>query len=241
MKIFKILFFVSLIVLSAYKPISETLAQPEKPYIIVIDPGHGGFDTGAESIVKEVDVCDKTSEYLFSLLESDPDFMPILTRDKNTCPKISQRADFANNANADFVLSVHANSDSSKSSKGFECFPKPPGRKYHEESLEFAKILVSNMREAGHKIRGNENKSGIKYAYYRGGAKKIVDSDDDKVRKEVTFGILEKTDCPAILIEQCFITNYEDTENWASDEGCRKSAEIYYKSIKQFFHTSEKA
>lgn len=205
------------------------------PYIIAIDPGHGGIDTGAEAIVIEVDVCDMTAKYLFDLLQNDPNFIPIYTRTKDSSPKVKLRAETANQAGASLLISIHANSDSSKSSKGFECFPIPPGRTFHEESLNFAKILTKNMKNAGHNLRGGEEKSGIKYAYYNGSNKKIVDSSDSKIRNWKTFGILENANCPAILSEQCFVTNYNDVENWTGEEGCKKAAQIYYESINEFF------
>ena len=91
------------------------------------------------------------------------------------------------------------------------------------------------MAAAGHTIRGGGTKTGIKYAYYYGNEKRIVESSDDKVRSRKSFGILEKTNCPRLLVEQCFISNYDDVHNWASEEGCKKAAELYYRDIKQYF------
>lgn len=215
-------------------PAAVAVAATRPPYVIAIDPGHGGMDTGAQAIVEEYEVIDATSAYLYQLLENDPDFIPILTR-TDTDPESSARAETANNACASLLISIHANSDSHRSSKGFECFPQPPGRAYHSQSLHFAQLIVEQMRAAGHTIRGDENKTGIKYAYYYGDTKKIVDSADSKVRSRKSFGILEKTNCPAVLAEQCFITNYSDVENWATDAGCHKAAQLYYAAIKQFF------
>lgn len=215
----------------------SVVGSKSTPYVIAIDPGHGGIDTGAEAIVKEIEVCDMTSEYLFELLDKDPNFIPIYTRTKDSDPESKERASVANNAKASLFISIHANSDSSSSSRGFECYPTPPGREYHEESLRFAQLVVENMKSAGHKIRGNENKTGIKYAYYSNGKKSIVDSDDTRVRKQSSFGVLEKSNCPAILAEQCFVTNHEDVKNWAGEDGCRRAANVYYSAIKQFFNS----
>ncbi|MBR6519246.1 MAG: N-acetylmuramoyl-L-alanine amidase, partial [Oscillospiraceae bacterium] len=72
-------------------------------------------------------------------------------------------------------------------------------------------------------------------AYYYGKDKKIVDSTDTKVRTRQSFGVLEKTNCPAVLVEQCFITNNNDVAQWTGENGCKKAAEIYYSAIKQYF------
>jgi len=204
------------------------------PYVIAIDPGHGGMDTGAQAIVEEHQVIDMTCSYLYQLLDSHPDYIPILTR-TDTDPESDRRSAIANAAGAALLISVHANTDSHQSSRGFECFPTPPGRTHHRDSLRFATIIAREMKTAGHILRGGEEKTGVKYAYYNGNSKKIVDSTDDTVRSQKSFGILEKTNCPAVLVEQCFISNYNDVANWTGETGCKKAAEIYFSAIKQFF------
>ncbi len=203
------------------------------PYVIAIDPGHGGMDTGALAIAKEFMVIDTTAAYLYDMLEQDPDFIPVFTR-TDTDPDSKQRAAIANSAGASLLISLHANSDSHQSSKGFECFPAPPGKNNHTESLKFATLIASGMQNRGHKLRG-ESATGVKYAYYSGSKKIIVDSSDTKQRSLPSFGILEKSRCPAVLVEQCFITNYRDVEKWATESGCKKAAEIYYTAIKDYF------
>lgn len=204
------------------------------PYIVAIDPGHGGMDTGALAIVKEYQVIDTTARALFDLLDADADFVPLLTR-TDTDPSNDERAAAAASAGADLLISIHANSDSHSSSKGFECFAQPPGRIFHRQSYNFASFIVRQMAAAGHTIRGDEQKTGIKYAYYYGNDKRIVDSSDDKVRSRKSFGILEKSPCPRVLVEQCFITNHSDVENWATQMGCNRAAQAYYQAIKQYF------
>lgn len=204
------------------------------PYVIAIDPGHGGMDTGALAIVKEYRVIDATAQALSDLLTADPDFVPVITRtDKD--PSNDERTATAASAGADLLISIHANSDSHSSSKGFECFAQPPGRTFHRQSYHFATLIVAQMAAAGHTIRGDEEKTGIKYAYYYGNDKRIVDSSDNKVRSRKSFGILEKSPCPRVLVEQCFITNHADVQNWASQTGCKKAAQAYYQAIKQYF------
>ncbi len=204
------------------------------PYVIAIDPGHGGMDTGALAIVKEYQVIDATSRKLFELLEADPDFVPVLTR-TDTDPSNDERTATAASAGADLLISIHANSDSHSSSKGFECFAQPPGRTFHRQSYRLAALIVAQMAAAGHTIRGDEQKTGIKYAYYYGNDKRIVDSSDDKIRSRKSFGILEKSPCPRVLVEQCFITNHSDVQNWATRTGCDRAAQVYYQAIKQYF------
>lgn len=213
---------------------AESIDISSPPYVIAVDKGHGGVDTGAQHIVDEIDVIEKTGELLYELLEKDENFTPVFTRDKTSDPDSRQRCRVAKQAGASLLISLHANCDSHKSAHGFECYPIPKGRANHENSLKFAKILCKNMEQRGHYLRG-ENKDGIKYAFYSGKNKIIVDSTDAKIRSAKSFGILENSPCPRVLAEQCFITNYSDVENWATNRGCKKAAEIYYKSILEYF------
>lgn len=217
-----------------------TPAQPAgnisvQPYTIAIDPGHGGFDTGAQYIVDEIEVIDQTARRLYRLLEADENFMPVYTRTKEEDPESRERCRTAKNAGAALLISLHANCDSSRKSHGFECFPLPPGRRLHRDSLRFAQLITREMAAAGHYLRGSEVKDGIKYAYYQGKRKIIVESTDTKARSGRSFGILENSACPAVLVEQCFITNHNDVNNWGTPEGCRRAAECYYRAIKAYF------
>lgn len=205
------------------------------PYVVAIDPGHGDTDTGAESHAIELTVCEMTADYLYRLLKEDKNFSPVFTRAKGEDPDSTRRAAVANNAGADVFISIHANSDSSPSSGGFECFPVPPGRENHSRSMKLAQLIAREMKRRGHRLRGGEEKTGIKFAYYSGKVKKIVDSSQTKVRSLPSFGVLEKSACPRVLVEQCFVTNYSDVENWTGESGCKKAAEVYYRALKKYF------
>ena len=189
------------------------LLQTQPPYTVALDAGHGGFDTGAEAIIKELEVCEQTVNALYTLLEQDSNYAPVRTRPNfGEDRSIKERAQAATDAGASLLLSVHANSDESTGqSHAFECFPTPPGRTYSEESMRFAQCIAQKMGGAGHRLRGE---NGIRFAYYNGKSKRIVDSTDTKIREQKSFGIVERPYCPAVLVEQCFLTNYSDVENW---------------------------
>lgn len=48
---------------------AESIDISSPPYVIAVDKGHGGVDTGAQHIVDEIDVIEKTGELLYELLE----------------------------------------------------------------------------------------------------------------------------------------------------------------------------
>ena len=226
-------------------PAPETPTDPNKPYplqteppfIVALDAGHGGGDTGAQGLKMEVEVCEATTDALYALLEADVNYAPIRTRPNGQDLSTTDRAAVATAHRASLLISIHANCDhSTGQSHGFECFPTPPGRTYTAESMRFAECITLQMSAAGHRLRGE---NGIRFLYYVDGGhrKKIVESSDTRVRDEKSFGMVEKPHCPAILVEQCFLTNESDVRTWASEEGCTRSAHIYYQAICLYFGT----
>lgn len=210
----------------------ELPTQP--PYTIALDAGHGGMDTGAEGYLDEVVMCEQTVDALYNLLALDDNFIPVRTRPNGEKYSADERAQTAAQNEASLFLSIHGNSDGDSASHGFECFPTPPGRIWAQESMAFAQCIAQQMESAGHRLRGT---NGIRFAYYEGKRKILVDSSDDRVRDLKSFGVLEKAPCPAVLVEQGFITNAQDADNWASPEGCQRAAQVYYQSICQYFGT----
>lgn len=210
----------------------ELPTQP--PYTIALDAGHGGMDTGAEGYLDEVVMCEQTVDALYNLLALDDNFIPVRTRPNGEKYSADERAQTAAQNKASLFLSIHGNSDGDSDSHGFECFPTPPGRIWAQESMAFAQCIAQQMESAGHRLRGT---NGIRFAYYEGKRKILVDSSDDRVRELKSFGVLEKAPCPAVLVEQGFITNAQDADNWASPEGCQRAAQVYYQSICQYFGT----
>ena len=87
---------------------------------------------------------------------------------------------------------------------------------------------------AGAKLRGH---GGIRYIYYRGEVKQLVESTHTEVRDERSFTLLEDVNCPAVLAEQCFVTSEEDVAQFGSEEGCKTVARAYYEAICAYFGT----
>ena len=110
-----------------------------------------------------------------------------------------------------------------------------PGRTWHQESFYFARLLASGMQSIGAKLRG---RGGVRYIYYlENDQKQLVENTYTQVRPERSFTLLEDVDCPAVLAEQCFVTNAEDVEHFGSEEGCKAVARIYYEAICAYFGT----
>lgn len=214
--------------------------EPELP-VVAIDPGHGGVDRGSEGPgFGEYEMTWRTANDLADLLEADGRFKPYLTITQEEsqdpdCARIkpSERAQRAAAQGAQLLLSIHGNSDSSASTSGYECYAIPPGDANHDESLRFARYLTEGFGNLGQRLRGLD---GVRYLYYDDNNEKILyESDDTSVHDDPTFGVLEYAQCPAVLSEQCFLTNSADVDLLADEDGCQRAAQLYYEAICSWF------
>ncbi len=200
---------------------------------VVIDPGHGGIDSGAVGTVTEAEMAEQTAAFLAALLQEDGRFAVWQTREAGDGAELSARCWTAKLHRAELLLSIHGNSAEDPSARGFECYPAPPGREYHQQSRRFAELVAKRAAEAGLSLRGD---NGVRYAYYsEDGRKELVDGTDGRVREEPSFGMVEHPGCPAVLAEQCFVTNPEDAAQFGTEAGSRKMAYQYYLAILDYF------
>ena len=188
----------------------------DPPYRLAVDAGHGGSDPGAQGIVTESEMTAQTAQDLLAWLEADSNYIPLISRESyDVTAKPSERA-----------AAIHASR--------FECYPSDPVITWLKDSYYFARQLAEKMQQAGAKLRGQ---GGIRYIYYQGEAKQLVESNHTEVREERSFTLLEDVDCPAVLAEQCFVTSEEDVAQFGSETGCKKTARAYYEAICAYFDT----
>ena len=212
-----------------------------KPYVIGLDPGHGGQDVGAVGYIQEIELTEKTVDFLEERLKKDGRFKVIRSRKNGENMDITERKKILLDKNVDLILSIHGNSDPTGTARGFECYPSPPGRDNHQISYDFAVCIAQQMAEAGNHLRGI---NGIRYAYYvtaeNGDTQKIIkETSDTTIYAQPSFAMVENVNCPAVLAEQCFLTNLEDVDAFGSQTGCAIAAEAYYKAICNYFQMEE--
>jgi N-acetylmuramoyl-L-alanine amidase len=109
-------------------------------YDVVIDPGHGGSDPGAKSVLnkweKEFNL--SVGLKMKALLEKENKIRVHFTRTGDTYPSLDDRIKFAENLKADLFLSIHANSGGSTAS-GAETYY------YRDNSKAFANIMHKHL------------------------------------------------------------------------------------------------
>jgi len=90
---------------------------------IVIDPGHGGHDPGAQTRgLNEADLVLDVALRLQQLLLKASGFEVVLTRDTDVFIPLEERTAIANRAGADLFLSIHANASRNAKARGVETY-----------------------------------------------------------------------------------------------------------------------
>ena len=214
-----------------------TTVQNKNLPVIAIDPGHGGTDPGSEgSGLWEYEMTWQVANELVNLLEQDGRYAPVLTiteeeSQNSDMPRVepAERAQRANDAGAVLLFSIHGNSDPSGTASGFECYAIPPGQQYHDESVALARLTAQKITQTGQPLRGQD---GVRYIYFDTYDNRMVyESSDETPRNEPTFRLLADADCPAVLVEQCFLTHHPDAARLATPSGAKQAAKAYYEAI----------
>lgn len=164
-----------------------------EPVIIVIDPGHGGENLGAEyGEYTEKDMTMIVARAMKEELEKYDDIIVYLTRESDVDMTIKDRALFAKEKNADFLFCLHFNSSVNHNLYGAEIWVSAFGE-YYVKGRQFAEINMNIFEDMG--------------LYSRGIKTRMNDKDDNY------YGILRyctHENVPAALIEHCHIDNEKD-------------------------------
>ncbi len=187
--------------------------------IVVLDPGHGGYDSGAVAGgIQEKDVNWKIANRVKEILDQAPGITGILTRGENECPSLEERALVAKRNHANLVVSFHINSSNSNFGvRGAETYVtgNMNSPRFYQASSKLASSVLANLRSMG--IPSYSISPKIRYTeenrYYSDGA--LCDYYGI-IRNPMYYGI------PSVLIEHCFINNVADRESFL-----RNDAQIY--------------
>ena len=197
--------------------IPDALAGPRPVHCIVIDPGHGGHDTGTigPGGLSEKDVCLDIARRLRASLRAElPGVEIILTRDGDRFVSLEERTAIANARNADLFISVHANASQSKETSGIETFVLDPnaGKKEGEADAELPKAKRASQIYAsvGFGASSRALAGHVQGSLVRGISAKSPKAARDRGIKHASFAVLRGARMPSVLVEVSFVSNPED-------------------------------
>ena len=218
---------------------------------IVIDPGHGGHDTGTigPTGLMEKDLCLDVALRLGKLIEQRlPSDEIVYTRQNDKYVGLEQRTAIANEAKADLFVSIHANSSDDASVSGIETYylnfnASPQAMEVAARENATAQSSVHDLQDLVTKIAANE-----KVEESRDLAADIQDSLAASMRvtsrpernrgvRKAPFVVLVGADMPSVLAEISFISNPADEQLLKKPENRQRAAEGLFSGIERYLRS----
>ncbi len=222
-------------------------------FTVVIDPGHGGIDGGAEGLGRSIE---KTITLGFSLalereLQKFRDISVLLTRDRDVFVSLSERVAMARRNQADLMISVHADSLKQRSIRGATIYT----------------LSAEGSDELARSIAENENRSDLFAGLALPAAStEVADILIDLTRRETelfstqfastlvtrlkgripliknphrsaNFQVLRAPEIPSVLLELGYLSNTKDEKQMTSSRWQTETARFVGKAIMAFQRT----
>ncbi|HYC72009.1 MAG TPA: N-acetylmuramoyl-L-alanine amidase [Opitutaceae bacterium] len=195
--------------------------------VIVLDPGHGGTDSGTQN--EKLKLHEKTftldvAQRLRPLLEARG-YKVVLTREKDTrfhsspAVDLPMRADFANKAKADLFVSIHFNALGNGDVHGIETYAFTPGglrsSGEDERDPDGEKPQPANRHDHWSLVA-----AGAMHEKLRGQVEGF-----DRGLKRARWAVLRPLACPGVLVECGFLTNEAEARRISAPAHRQKIAE----------------
>ena len=198
------------------------------PVVVVIDPGHGGENTGAQSVHDGRYEKGLTLDWALRLepLLARAGWKVFLTRTNDAELSLADRVALADAANADLFISLHFNSSADPSQSGLETYcltptglPSTLTRDYEDDTT---RVFPNNAFDEGN----------LQYAVRVHRAMFEVTGDVDRgIRRARFMTVLRGQNCPAVLIEGGYLSNPREADRIADPAYRQKLAEAVAKAL----------
>jgi len=235
---------------------SAQLVPPGKPTVIVIDPGHGGHDSGAigPQGLKEKDIVLDIGLRLKKLLEKRLPVQVLMTRSEDLFIPLDRRTAIANRAKADFFISIHVNAAMRSQAVGFETyyFTKDPSDSSARASA-LQENLALNLEGVGLKEQDRHLKltfTDLMNDVYRDESSALAELLLDELGQILKvenrgvrsgpFYVLAGAAMPAVLVEIAFISNPLEERKLMNGVYRQRIAEALFQGIARFKARYEK-
>jgi N-acetylmuramoyl-L-alanine amidase len=214
---------------------------------IVIDPGHGGHDTGTigPNGLEEKDLVLDVGRRLGKLLQGRLGADVVYTRKDDTFIPLETRTSIANQEQADLFVSIHANSSHDADARGVETYylnftssaealdvaareNAASDKSIHELQDLVKKIALKEKIEESREFASN-----VQHALHSGLAAKSPGIRDRGVKK-APFIVLIGANMPSILAEISFVSNPGDERRLRTADYRQRIAESLYRGISKY-------
>ena len=223
--------------------------------LVVLDPGHGGIDTGTKSSGGELekDIVLNVALRLRDRLEKDGKCRVLITRTDDTFVPLADRVRVARSAGASLFVSIHADalprregdaqgasvytlSETASDSEAARLAEKEnradviAGVDLKAEPDDVAGILID--------LAERETKSfSLQFAHKLVGELKTATRLHKIPLKSAGFRVLRAPDVPSVLVELGYVSNRQDLQSRLSEPWRNRTAETIAKAIETYFAT----
>lgn len=230
--------------------IKADAARPGKPFTIVIDPGHGGIDSGAES---SSGTQEKTITLAFGLelkkrLDENDRFVVKMTRDQDLFLRLDERVRIARQHEADLFISIHADTIKHRGVSGATVYTVSD-RASDAESAALAarenlvdELAGMSVEDPNHEvsdilmdlIRRETHSFSIRFARTLLGELSSRIEMIKNPHRFAGFKVLQAPDVPSVLLELGYISNPDDEARLRSAEWRAKAIQSVVSAVEQF-------
>ncbi|HKI00053.1 MAG TPA: N-acetylmuramoyl-L-alanine amidase [Candidatus Sulfotelmatobacter sp.] len=214
---------------------------------IVIDPGHGGHDTGTigPNGLEEKDLVLEVGRRLGKLLESRLGAEVVYTRKDDTFIPLETRTAIANQQRADLFISIHANSSRDPAARGVETYylnftSSPEALEVAARENAVSEKSIYELQDLVKKIalkekieESREFAGDVQDSLHSGLAAKSPGIRNRGVKK-APFIVLIGANMPSILAEISFVSNPGDEHRLETGDYRQRIAESLYRGIAKY-------
>ena len=224
---------------------------------IVIDPGHGGKDSGTMG-TKRFKIYEKHVALAVSLKLGDyiknafPNVDVVYTRDSDVFLELNERTELANNVNADLFISIHCDGFTNSTPSGASVFVMGMSKLKANMDIAIRENSAIYMEDNyQQKYEGFDPKSAESYIVFSlmqnthlNQSLKIAEEVEKEFStkanrksrgvKQAPFYVISRTNMPSILIECGFLTNFKEEEYLHSEIGQEYIASAIFRGFKAY-------
>lgn len=234
------------------KPVKSSSDAARRDIIIAIDAGHGGDDPGAigPGRLEEKRVALAIAKELAALFERERGYKAVLTRDGDYFLPLKKRRDLARKAQADLLISVHADAFTDRDAHGGSVFALSD----RGATSTMAAFLANSENQAdaigGVSTEGKDDDlvkvladlsltatmdSSLRIGRHVLNAMGGVTRLHAKRVEQAAFMVLKSPDTPSILVETGFISNPQEAKRLASRDHQQKMARAIFSGVNKHF------
>lgn len=234
-------------------PVIEKKREMLRDIVVVIDPGHGGHDPGAEGPTgtQEKDIVLSISRLLEQEINQEPGMRAVLTRKGDYFVGLRDRMRLARDHNADFFVSVHADAFNDPRARGASVYTLSNKGATSEAARWLADrenaselvggvslddkdhMLASVLLDLAQDATTEASSKAANDVLHR--LKKLGRVHGNGVH-QASFVVLKSPDVPSILVETAFISNPGEEERLKSPAYQKRTAKAIHEGILAYFN-----